>query len=134
MLNTKVIFSAQVTTGYTVTGDLIFDRVDINIGGAFDGPGGVFRAPISGIYKLTFSAETAQGKLEYANIRVFKNGSDIMLIIIDGNGADDQNNLSYTWMSHLIQGDELTFNSARYLQVSDTGPVTFTGELIHIEN
>ena len=45
MLNTKVIFSAQVTTGYAVTGDLIFDRVDINIGGAFDGPGGVFRAP-----------------------------------------------------------------------------------------
>ena len=96
MLNTKVIFSAQVTTGYAVNGDLIFDRVDINIGGAFDGPGGVFRTPISGIYKLTFSAETAQGKLEYANIRVFKNGSDIMLIIIDGNGADDKNNLSYT--------------------------------------
>ena len=41
ILNTKVIFSAQVTTGYAVTGDLIFDRVDINIGGGFDGPGGV---------------------------------------------------------------------------------------------
>ena len=57
-----------------------------------------------------------------------------MLIIFDGNEADDKNNVSYTWMSHLIQGDELTFNSANYLQVSDTSPVTFTGELIHIEN
>ena len=41
ILNTKVIFRAQVTKGSTAIGDLIFDRVDINIGGGFDGPGGV---------------------------------------------------------------------------------------------
>ena len=135
MLNTKVIFSAQVTTGYAVTGDLIFDRVDINIGGGFDGPGGVFKVPISGIYKMTFSACTGGGNnLYYANIRVFKNGSDLMLIIFDGNEADNENNLSYTWMSHLIQGDELTITTANYLQASEYSPVTFTGELIHIEN
>ena len=57
-----------------------------------------------------------------------------MLIIFDGNEADDRNSLSYTWMSHLAQGDELTFTSANYLSVSDASPVTFTGELIHIEN
>ena len=57
-----------------------------------------------------------------------------MLIIFDGNEADNENNLSYTWMSHLVKGDELTLNSANYLSVSQFTPVTFTGELIHIEN
>merc|ERR1712062_276539 len=53
ILNTKVIFSGRTTKdGF---GFLIFDQVDINIGGGLDGSIGVFKAPIAGIYKMTFS-------------------------------------------------------------------------------
>ena len=58
------------------------------------------------------------------------------LAINDGNDAEkgDGNNLSYTWMMNLVQGDELTLKSTNYLHASSLYPLTFTGELIHIEN
>ena len=59
----------------------------------------IFKVPISGTYKMTFSAYTGNN-LNYANIRVLKNGpsvSGLMLIIFDGNEADNENNLSYTY-------------------------------------
>merc|ERR1711953_527140 len=51
ILNTKVIFNAQKTEGGNVRGNLTFDRVDINIGDGFDGSSGVFKVPVTGIYK-----------------------------------------------------------------------------------
>ena len=131
-----MIFNAQVTEGGSeVTGYLSFDRVDINIGDAFDGSSGIFKVPISGTYKMTFSGQSAAIKINYTCIRVYKNRS-LMFCIFDGNRAENayEKNVSYVWMMSLVQGDELKLYSVNYLRASSGEPLTFTGQLIHIEN
>ena len=130
-----MIFNAQKTEGENVIGDLTFDRVDINIGNALDGPSGMFKVPISGTYQMTFSGQSAFYKIDSTKIRVYKNGSD-MFHINDGNIAEkaNANNVSYIWMMTLVQGDELKLYSDKYLYAYGYNTLTFTGELIHIEN
>ena len=138
ILNTKVIFSAQRTTWGNVQGDLHFNQVDINIGGGFGGK--IFTAPISGIYKMTFSGISGFNQFElymadFTSIIVKKNNQD-MFYIFDGNEngkGEDQNNISYTWMLELIKGDEVKLWSDNYVFVSTISSLTFTGELIHID-
>ena len=59
-----------------------------------------------------------------------------MVDIYDGNEAEkaDVNNVSYTWIMRLVKGDEVKLNSWHYLYANTYEPLTFTGELIHIEN
>ena len=57
-----------------------------------------------------------------------------MFYIFDGNADVDANNVSYTWIMRLVKGDELKLFSVNYLYASSTIPLTFSGELIHIEN
>ena len=70
ILNTKVVFNAQKTDNLgNVKGDLTFDRVDINIGDGFDGSSGIFKVPITGIYKMSFSGQSAHNRnIDYTNI------------------------------------------------------------------
>ena len=128
ILNTKVIFNAQATTSVSEFQYLNFNNVDINIGGGFSGH--VFTAPISGIYKMTFSGVSGQ-ETEWTYITVRKNGND-GLNILDENAY--KNNVSYTWMMELKAGDEVELYYNKAVYASDTFPLTFTGELIHIEN
>ena len=131
ILKTKVIYNAKKTEGFNVRGDLTFDRVDINIGDGFDGSSGIFKVPLSGIYKMSFSGQSANGRFENTSIRVYKNGS-YMFHIYDGNAAENAyaNNVSYTWIMRLVEGDKVKLNSMNYLYPY----LTFTGELIHILN
>ena len=137
ILTTKVIFNAQKTEGGNgVKGYLTFDQVDINISDGFDGSSGIFKVPVTGIYKMSFSGQsTSYGKIDITAIRVYKNGS-IMFYIWDSNAAEKAyaNNVSYTWIMRLVKGDELKLNSVNYLYAGTYEPLTFTGELIHIEN
>ena len=135
ILNTKVIFNAQKTQGYNdVIGTLTYDKVDLNIGGGFDGSSGIFKVPVSGIYHLSFSGQSAN-KNTVTAIYVYKNGLP-MFRIYDTNEVENSNahNVSYTWMMTLVQGDELKLNSHHYLLANSDERLTFTGELIHIEN
>ena len=88
-----------------------------------------------GIYKIHLSGNSAYQTIDFTQIRVYKNGS-IMFTIFDGNEAvlADENNVSYTWIMRLVKGDELKLFSVNYLYASSTIPLTFSGELIHIEN
>ena len=135
ILNTKVIFNAQKTEEGNAGGYLTFDQVDINIGDGFDGSSGIFRAPLSGIYRMSFSGQSAAYIIDYTQIMVYKNGYPIFFIT-DGNEAEkaDGNNVSYTWIMRLVKGDELKLASVHGLFANSYEPLTFTGELIHIEN
>ena len=138
ILKTKVIFNAQITKSDNlgnVIGYLTFDQVDINIGDGFDGSSGIFRAPLSGIYRMSFSGQSAAYIIDYTQIMVYKNGYPIFFIT-DGNEAEkaDGNNVSYTWIMTLVEGDELKLKSVNYLYANIYIPLTFAGELIHIEN
>ena len=134
ILNTKVVFNAQKTDNLgNVKGDLTFDRVDINIGDGFDGSSGIFKVPITGIYKMSFSGQSAHNRnIDYTNIAVYKNAS-LMFNIYDSNEPDG-NNVSYTWIMRLVKGEDLKMYSYNYLNTGKYEPLTFTGELIHIEN
>ena len=81
------------------------------------------------------NSKGAFNKIDFTRIRVYKNG-DQMVDIYDGNEAEkaDVNNVSYTWIMRLAKGDELKLASVHYLFADSNEPLTFTGELIHIEN
>ena len=91
ILNTKVIFNAEITEGGSdVIGNLTFDRVDINIGNGFDGTSGIFKVPVTGIYKMTFSGQSHFNKGVYTQVFVYKNGI-LNFGICDGNRAENAN-------------------------------------------
>ena len=131
ILNTKVIFSGRITEiGAVGPKSLTFNKVDINVGEAFDGS--IFTAPISGIYKMTFSGQSGfqiQVVVEINNKEVF--------YIIDGKKVEYRmhlNNVSYTWMMELVEGDKVKLFTHDPLYATNDMPLTFTGELIQIEN
>ena len=92
---------------------------------------GTFVVPTSGLYRLTFSGQSAYEKYDYTYVNVRKNGETVFLIW-DSNAEDDLNNVSYTWMMNLTKNDRINLYSSNLLYVDSSTPVTFTGELIHI--
>ena len=46
--------------GKAFTGDIKFNDVTPNIGAAMNGPEGIFRAPVAGYYKFSFSASSVE--------------------------------------------------------------------------
>ena len=84
---------------------------------------------------MSFSGQSALVKIQSTLIYVEKNGSYIFAVW-DSNTAEkaDGNNVSYTWMMTLVEGDELKLKSVNYLYANIYIPLTFAGELIHIEN
>ena len=133
ILETKVIFSAVKNSGLNFAGDITYDRLDVSIGGGFDIRSGVFVVPTSGTYRLSFSGQSGFDKYEYTYVNIKKNGSNVFAIY-DSNTAEkaDANNLSYTWLMNLSQGDRVNLSSNNHLNVRSWYPLTFTGELIHI--
>ena len=141
ILNTKVIFSAR-RTAYdgdfawaNVVGDITFDLVEINIGGGFDGS--VFTVPINGVYKMTFTGQSAMKQYTYHAVQLFKNGSFLYNVIWDSDEAEksDGKNLSCTWMIRLVKGDVLKLHAINYLSTEGSARthLVFTGELIYID-
>ena len=121
-------------SGGNFKGDITYDRLDVNIGGGFDIRSGVFVVPTSGTYRLSFSGQSGLHKYEYTHVNVKKNGSDVFAIW-DSNEAEkaDANNISYTWMMNLSQGDRVNLSSNNHLNAKNYRYLlTFTGELIHI--
>ena len=84
---------------------------------------------------MSFSGQSALVKIQSTLIYVEKNGSYIFAVW-DSNTAEkaDGNNVSYTWIMKLVKEDKLKLYSKSNLYASSNRPLTFTGELIHIEN
>lgn len=143
--NLAVIFS--VKSSYPLMNEALvdFNQAEINIGDGFDRTW--FTVPIDGIYKFTFSVQNPM----FTTFRLFKNfdfhnGLDIMV----NQDADDAvlvGNIKYsTWMMRLVKGDvlkmmsiihenDITLYNYEYNPRSGKNnlPITFTGELIHID-
>ena len=117
-------------SGGNFKGDITYDRLDVNIGGGFDIRSGVFVVPTSGTYRLSFSGQSGLHKYEYTHVNVKKNGSDVFAIWDSNEGEKaDANNISYTWMMNLSQGDRVNLSSYNHLNAKNYRyPLTFPGE------
>ena len=125
-LNTKVIFEARRTTTLNGSGNIGFNKVEINIGDGFHA--GVFTVPIDGIYRMTFSCSSS---IEIT-VKLFKNGNYEMMIM-EGLDLYNGNIESATWMMTLVKGDKLNLKSSNLIYADDKNPLIFNGELIHID-
>ena len=133
----KVLFRAMKTDGgKAFTGDIKFNDVTPNIGAAMNGPEGIFRAPVAGYYKFSFSASSGYKKYSGTYVYVIKNGRPELSIwdSDDGSGSDGIN-IGYTWKWHLNLEDTVKFFVPRhfYLCADSVVPVTFIGELLNVE-
>ena len=96
-----------------------------------------FTAPVSGIYRMSFTGQSAFGKNEVTRIGVWKN-KKLMFRIVDGDGNEAEkgqgNNIASVFLMDLTQADQVHLWSRNYLVAKSTFPLIFTGELIHITN
>ena len=113
------------------------DFVPLNVGDGLNEENGVFKAPFAGHYKFNFSTSydlLGPGQVEYGlgtMIKVMKNHKDEFQL---GNEEPKEGfNISYTWIWDLKAGDEvyLTVDINSQLKASETGPITFIGELVY---
>lgn len=83
---------------------------------------------------MSFSGRSSD-KIDYSLISVYKNGYN-KFYISDHNTAEKAagNNVCYIWMMSLVEGDEVKLRSLNNIYASINNPITFAGELIHIEN
>ena len=133
-METKVIFSAVKTSGSNFNGDNTYDDLVINLGNGFNAESGTFVVPVSGTYRMSFSGQSAFGKYDFTEVYVKKNESNIFHIW-DSNEVEkaDANNVSYTWLMNLSQGDRVKLWSHNFLHADEKRyHITFTGELIHV--
>ena len=116
---TKVAFSAFRTPNldYQVVGegDLIFDKMELNVGNAFDPTTGVFKAPLAGSYHLTIAAPCLTcliGLVKNDDFYIYASqawfGADGLIRQEDHNGEHYWlSNLSYSLTIDLNEGDEI---------------------------
>ena len=99
-----------------------------------NGPKGEFRAPMGGLYRFSFTANS--GAYQYG-LRTYvymeKNGS-VKLYASDLNedSWSHGNNIASIWIWELTEGDVVTLrtNGGSYLNASDMLPIIFTRELV----
>ena len=106
---------------------VVFDRVETNTGGAYDGSQGVFVAPVNGTYNFNLIVTSPPKKEPHHWLHLFimKNGAQVAYVFLD------DNNQYYLRRStdiciHLAQGDKV------WVQVADVlGSHTITGCCYH---
>ena len=86
---------------------------------------------------MTFSGTSARSE-EWTFVYIYKNDDQALSLVSDKNtkaenGFANVSIKSFTWMMKLAKGDELKLKSYMSLDASPLIPLTFTGELIHID-
>jgi len=134
----KVYFSAYLDKKGYVEDKLKFPKVLVNIGEAFDGPTGVFKAPFKGVYSFSFSGQqgTSVESGSYIEVFVKKNGQTVFKIMDDANtSGQDQiwQNINSSFSLELEENDTvyLELNANDKLFANGSERLTFMGQLIN---
>ena len=129
----NIFFVAYKTSGGDFSGEITYDRADINEGAGFDKQTGKFRAPEGGTYYFTFSGMSGKKK-SVINVGVHKEGS-VQHLIVEGNEADYWNNINSSWMMVLAKGEDVYLKvSYGKLYAHSRVPVIFTGNLLKLDD
>jgi len=136
----KVYFSAYLDKGGPgrhVEGKLNFPKVMVNIGDAFDGPRGVFKAPIKGVYTFSFSGQQGKSVESGGDIAVLvkRNGQTVLKIRDDANtsGQDQRvQNINSIFSLELDENDtvSLELSNGDTLFANRYYRLTFMGQLV----
>ena len=131
----KVVFGAvrkgpSVASGTVVT----FTDLIINEGDGMDIESGTFKAPVSGVFYLTFSG-LSLNEDDDTYIQVRKNGNFQFEIDESDNGEGNEkrwHNISYNWMMKLTKGDtvQLKVTNNGLWSSANEDFVFFTGQLV----
>ena len=134
----KVYFSAYLDKKGYVEDKLKFPKVLVNIGEAFDGPTGVFKAPFKGVYSFSFSGQqgTSVESGSYIEVFVKRNGQEEFRIRDDANtSGQDQiwQNINSSFSLELEENDTvyLELNANDKLFANGSERLTFMGQLIN---
>ena len=128
----KIIFAVVRKSDIAAGQNITFDTVIANIGESMDATSGTFTAKIRGLYMFTFTT-VSQNDKGAVHIWVKKNGSNVFLIE-DGN-AENQSNISASWMLQLDQGDTILLQNSSGGNALHGCPsqdwIIFTGQLLN---
>jgi len=109
----------------------------VNIGDAFDGPRGAFKAPIKGVYTFSFSGQqgnSVESRIAI-NLIVKRNGRQVFNIVDDANtSGQDQNwqNINSIFSLELDENDtvSLELSNGDTLFANRYYRLTFMGQLV----
>nr|XP_034307448.1 complement C1q tumor necrosis factor-related protein 3-like isoform X3 [Crassostrea gigas] len=99
---------------------VIFDKVSLNEGKAYDNTSGIFTAPFDGIYSFTWTILTTAGK--YFLTEIVLNGKKVVLNYIDGRGRDGNSMSTSHANIKMKKGDKV------WIRTCDT-----TGQFAHAD-
>ena len=136
--STKIYFSAYNDAGGDVTGQLNFPRVVTNLGSAFDGPRGVFKAPVKGVFTFTFSGQQSSSiggsASNHIDVFVKRNGTTVFVIRDDTNsdGKHMYQNINSIFSLELDENDtvQLAVSNGDRLYASGSARLIFMGQLV----
>ncbi|XP_071174577.1 complement C1q tumor necrosis factor-related protein 3-like [Mytilus edulis] len=99
-----VAFTAITTNGNALTNDPIkYDNIVTNVGKAYSSTSGIFRAPIIGVYSISFSLMGHNTNSIWA--RLYHNGKEIVRLYTKGETRHEVT--SHTVYLKLVKGDEV---------------------------
>ena len=107
---------------------MIFDKVVLNVGDAYDPESGTFTAPKSGYYAFFFSGQKHKNS-SWIEIYVKKNGASEFQIL-DPPKYDEKRNINSHFVLQLNENDEVNLEIHNGDISNGEKRVTFTGHLI----
>ena len=134
----KIYFSAFNDEGGEVTGQLTFPKVVTNLGSVFDGPRGVFKTPVKGVYTFTFSGQQSGGVgpsgSHFIDVYVQRNGATVFTIYDDTNSDEkhQRQNINSIFSLELDENDtvQLAVSTGDRLYASGSARLIFMGQLV----
>ena len=105
-----VAFLAELGPGLknpTVNMHVVFDHINLNVGGAYNNIHGVFTAPVAGIYHFTMALTANAAKPGFRlRVSMMKSSTPLATEYLDNN-TDHWLKRSATVIVHLVKGDDI---------------------------
>ncbi|KAL4237285.1 Elastin microfibril interfacer 2 [Mactra antiquata] len=128
-------FTAEVSAmdvHYTVQlATILFDRVKVNVGDAYNPTTGIFVAPYAGMYVFTVTGTSKWGKTVTLELTV--DGNRVAHIYSDSKNSGSYNSGTKTYVQELEKGSQVSVKMGAWINNYDlhgNGLTSFTGFLL----